>query len=166
MTTSFVVTEMSGNGPAPIDALYGKTIDFEIVFPKVDSAFGDAGDPRGCLSTVFETLPATRTARSETAAIVQTEILDLLAAWDVRLQLCTGGSSSIRLHSEIDAFNLAIGCAGIPASAQAKNSDGYPLLTTFTATGCNATILDVARNRLLGNPSFEMTITTGPDELP
>lgn len=80
VSTSFVVTEMSGNGPAPIDAPYQKTIDFEVVFPTVDSAFGDAADPRGCLSTIFATLPATRTARGDTASVVQPEILDLLAA--------------------------------------------------------------------------------------
>ena len=92
---------------------------------------------------------------------MQTEILDMLAYWDVRLQLCTTGESSVILHSEIPALNVAFGCFGIPPSAVQRNGDGYPQITSFTATRCDATILDVVNNRILGNDNFEVTFETG-----
>ncbi len=165
VSTSFTVTEKTGNGPAPIDSLFQMPVAFEVVFPGVGSARGDEADTIDCISTTVYALPATPTASGPTAELVQTEVLDLLMAWDVRLQLCTSGASSIRLHSEIDPFNFAIGCA-VPEAARVKNREGYPELTTFTAPGCSATIYDVARNRILSANDFTMQVTTGPDELP
>lgn len=162
-----MVTDKTGSAPtAPIDPLYQQTVAFDVEFPMIQSARGDEADTVDCISTVVESTPAIDTAHGDTAAVVQAEVLDMLGGWDVRFQLCTTGTPSIRLHSEIDAFNFAIGCGGIPESARHKNSAGYPELTTFTASDCNATIYDVARNRILSANGFTMQITTGPDELP
>jgi hypothetical protein len=165
VTTSFVVTDMTGNGPSPLDPLFGKTIDMQVVFPDVTTSRGYEGDTPECKSTLFEWSQAERTAAGETAQLVQTELLDRLAYWDVRLQLCTTGKSSIILHSEIAPLNLAYGCFGIPASAMIRK-DGYPQLTSFVATECSATILDVVNNRVLSNPSFAITFATARSQLP
>jgi hypothetical protein len=164
-TTSFVVTMMAGNGPSPLDPLVGKTIDMQVVFPDVNTSRGYEGDTPECKSTLIEWAEAERTASGETAQLVQTELLDRLPYWDVRIQLCTTGKSSITLHSEIAPLNLAFGCFGIPGSAMIRR-DGYPQLTSFTATECSATILDVVNNRVLQNPDFAITFETGPSQLP
>lgn len=167
VTTTFLVTDKTGSAPtAPIDPLYQQTVDFAVEFPKIQSYRGDEADTIDCISTVVVSSPGLDTAQGDTAPVFQAEVLDMLGDWDVRLQLCTSGAPSIRLHSEIDAFNFAIGCGGIPESARVKNRDGYPELTTFTATDCNATIYDVARNRILSANGFTMQVTTGPAELP
>ena len=166
VSTSFLVTDKTGSAPtAPIDPLYQQTVDFDVEFPSITSSRGDEADTIDCISTVVAAESAIDTAHGDTAAVYQTEVLDMLAYWDVRLQLCTSGAPSIRLHSEIDAFNFAIGCS-VPEAARVKNRDGYPELTTFTATDCNATIYDVARNRILSANGFTMQVTTGPAELP
>jgi hypothetical protein len=167
VSTSFLVTDKTGSAPtAPIDPLYQQMVAFDVEFPTITSSRGDEADTIDCISTVVASESAIDTAHGDTAAVYQTEVLDMLGYWDVRLQLCTTGSPSIRLHSEIDAFNFAIGCGGIPEAARVKNRDGYPELTTFTATDCNATIYDVARNRILSANGFTMQVTTGPAELP
>lgn len=163
--TSFVVSERSGVGPSPLDPIYMQTIDMEVVFHDFAAMRGYEGDTAECKSTVLETFPAERTAFGASASVVQTEVLDKLAFWDVRLQLCTAGASSIVLHSEIAELNLAYGCFGIPAAAMVRK-DGYPQLTSFTATQCSATILDVVNNRILSNPDFAITFETGPSQLP
>lgn len=161
------MTDKTGSAPtAPIDPLYQQMVAFDVEFPTITSSRGDEADTIDCISTVVAAESAIDTAHGDTAAVYQTEVLDMLGYWDVRLQLCTTGSPSIRLHSEIDAFNFAIGCGGIPDAARVKNRDGYPELTTFTATECNATIYDVARNRILSANGFTMQVTTGPAELP
>ena len=47
-----------------------------------------------------------------------------------------------------------------------SGGDGYPAITSMTATGCRSTILDVVNNRVFGNSSFSITIVTGPSSLP
>jgi hypothetical protein len=166
LTTSFVVTETAGAGMSPLDPLQGQAIDIEIVWPMVESLHG-TDDPQGCKTTVVGFLPE-RTAKGPSAALVQREILDMLPNWDMRLQLCDAGagSSTIAVFATIDALNLAFGCFGVPASAQLRGGDGYPILTSFTADQCNSTILDVVNNRVLMNRSFAMTIATGPSRIP
>ena len=165
-TTSFVVTSVTGAGMSPLDPLAMQTIDLQIVFPDFAVDRGYEGDTTECKSTTLWTFPADRTASGASAQLVQTQILDMLAYWDVRLQLCTQGTSSILLHSEIDELNLAYGCFGIPASAMVRGSDGYPQLTSFVATRCSATILDVVTNRVLQNPSFEISFQLASAHLP
>jgi hypothetical protein len=162
--TSFVVTEVTGSGVSPLDPLAGMTIDMTVTFPDVIVSNGYEGDSAECKSEIVEWPEATRVAAGDTAQLVQTEILDRLAYWDVRIQLCTTGMSSIMLHSEIAPLNLAFGCFGIPSSAMVKK-DGFPQLTSFTATRCQATILDVVNNRILSNPDFSVTFETGPSRL-
>ena len=163
--TAFVVSEQAGSGQSVLDPLYMHMIDIEVVCPTINVLRGYQGDTADCKSTVIESFPAERTAAGATAQLVQTELLDPLEFWDVRIQLCTTGKPSITLHSEIARLNLAFGCFGIPAAAMVRE-DGYPQLTSFTATECSATILDVAVNRVLSNPSFSITFETGPSELP
>ncbi|HEX5060082.1 MAG TPA: hypothetical protein VFV99_12015 [Kofleriaceae bacterium] len=160
-TTSFVVTSVTGAGMSPLDPLAMQTIEMQIVFPDFAVDRGYEGDTTDCKSTMLWTFPAERTASGASAQLVQTQILDMLAYWDVRLQLCMTGKSSILLHSEIDVLNLAFGCFGIPASAQVRNADGYPEMTSFTATECSATILDVVNNRIVSNPSFSIDFALG-----
>lgn len=168
-TTRFQVTNVAGAGMSPLDPLANQTIDLEIVWQKVDTLQNpDMRDPAGCKSIGVGYQPATRTASGATADLVQREILDKLADWDIVLQLCTSsaGQSTIALESVIDALNLSFGCFGVPASAQVMGSDGYPELTSFTATSCMATILDVVNNRVFSNPSFSITFETGPSRIP
>lgn len=166
-TTSFAVTTFSGNGPSPLDPLKDQTISIQVVFPMIDTARGDESDTTDCISTVVSSFPAEPTASGATADLVQTQILDMLAYWDIKLQLCkTSGGSSITLHSEIDSLNLAFGCLGLPASAFVRTSSGYPELTTMTASHCSATILDVVNNRVLGNQDFTVDFVTNKAEIP
>ena len=161
------MTSAHGTNPSPLDSLADQTIDIDIVWPTVNSNTGDGSDTAGCKTTaVYAT--ATRTAHGSSASVVQTEILDRLDDWDVRLQLCDSGAgqSSIAVDAAINELNLVFGCFGIPASAMRKNSTGFPILTSFTATQCSATILDVVNVTTLSNPSFSIEFTTGPDELP
>jgi hypothetical protein len=165
-TTTFTVTEFTGANPSPLDPLKDQQISIKVVFPTIDVARGDETDTADCISTVISSFPADRTASGPSAEVVQTQILDMLAYWDIKLQLCNmNGQSTIVLHSEIDPLNLAFGCYGIPAEAYVRSS-GYPELTTFTATHCSATILDVVNNRVLGNPDFSIDFVTNEDQVP
>jgi hypothetical protein len=167
MHTSFVVTSVQGSNPSPLDPLANQTIDITVKWAGVQSLNGAGSDPAGC-KTMTLYGPAERNASGSSAALVQTEILDRLNDWDVRFQLCDAGAgkSSFAVDSSINELNTAFGCFGIPASAQRKGGDGYPQVTTFTATDCSSTILDVVNVKELSNPSFSMSITTGPDALP
>ena len=166
LTTKFDVTVMTGLGPSTLDALYGQTIDLEITLDDVKHL---ADDPEpGCKQTTIAPYPAPagRLARGATAATVKSEILDLLPDWDLRFEVCTGGASSIVADAAINELNLGLGCAGVPEGALLVGASGYPELTSFTATRCNAVILDVVTNRQIGNPDFEMTFEVGPDHVP
>ena len=166
--TSFMVTEVTGAGVSPLDPLAGQVIDIHIAWPAVDSNHGDGNDPAGCKSTVLGFRTSERTATGPTAMLVQTEILDKLAGWEVRLQLCEAGSgmSSLVIVAVINELNLSFGCFGVPEAAKVSGSDGYPAITSMTATGCRSTILDVVNNRVFGNSNFPITIVTGPSSLP
>jgi hypothetical protein len=163
---SFVVTTKTGSGGATIDPLYMNTFAIDVTFPSIDYVHGDESDSADCKSTVFVSDPATRVAHGDMAGLITTEILDKLSYWDIRLQLCTQGTSTVLLHSEIAALNLAFGCSGLPESAKKRDSAGWPVLTSFTATGCNATIYDVAVNSVLSNPNHELVFKTDPAEVP
>ena len=164
VTTQFVVTEASGTGPSPLDQLAGQAVAVQIDFDSVGAVRSEDGP---CKALVLFTTDAIRTARGASAAIVEREILDLLPSWDVRLELCDNpAQSSFLAESTINELNLLFGCIGVPTSAAIRDAEGFPLLSSFTATGCSATILDVVNNRVIGNPSFTMTVATGPARLP
>lgn len=164
--TSFVVTSAQGSTPSPLDPLADQTIEIDVVWPTIQSNNGDGSDPAGCKTTALFAA-STRTAHGSSAGVVQTEILDRLPDWDVRLQLCdASGQSSIALEAVINELNLSFGCFGVPASAMKRNGGGFPIMTSFTATQCSATILDVVNVKVLSNPDFSIVFTTGPDELP
>lgn len=166
VTTSFVVTDYTGTNPSPLGPLKDQTIDIEIVFPAVDSNHGVGNDPPGCKTQALLG-SSNRTARGPTAATVQTQILDLLHDWDLRMQLCdTAAQSSVILEAAINELNLTFGCFGIPGAARVKDGMGYPEFTSFEAMQCSSTILDVVDNVVIGNHAFAMTIATGPDQLP
>jgi hypothetical protein len=97
---------------------------------------------------------------------VQREILDRLPEWDVRFEQCSTAASTITAEAVIDELNLAFGCGTVPASALVHDADGHPQVTSFTATDCTATILDVVNNRQLGATGFSITFVTGPDRVP
>lgn len=162
VTTSFTVTSVSGAGTSPLDALVGQTIDFDLVWDTVDHNMGNGLDPAGCRRRVFGFAP-TKTSQS---AVVQTEVLDRLDGWSVSFQLCDSGQSTLAMDSAIDELNLNFGCGAVPAAAVRKDASGAPLLTSFAATNCFATILDVVNNRVVESSGFAVTVMTGPDELP
>ena len=166
--TSFTVTDVTGAGMSPLDPLQGQELAIHIAWPQVDSNHGPGGDPTGCKTTAVGFLASARDASGPTKDLVQREILDRLDNWDVRLQLCDvgAGMSSLQMTAVINELNLSFGCFGVPASAKVTGGDGYPAITSFTATMCSSTILDVVNNRVFGNRNFEMTIETGPSRLP
>ena len=163
VTTHFDVTQMSGLGPSPLDPLFNQTLDLEVVLDSVTPYFTD---PAGCKSTTLVQPTATRTARGASADLVQREILDRLPDWDVRFEQCATAASTITAEAVIDELNLGFGCGTVPASALVHDAEGYPQVTSFTATDCTATILDVVNNRQLGATGFSITFVTGPDRVP
>jgi hypothetical protein len=166
-TTSFQVTNAAGAGTSPLDPLQGQTLDIEIVWPEVNH-FRGTTDPQGCKTVAVGFLPSQRTASGASKELVQREILDRLLDWDVKLQLCDQGfgTSTVALEAVINELNLSFGCFGVPETAMVRDGDGYPLVTSFTATQCSSTILDVVNNRVFSNPSFSITFETGPTHLP
>lgn len=164
IATQFQVTQFSGQGPSPLDPLENATVAFEIEMEAV-GAVHETPTPT-CPSTALFAA-ATRRAAGDTAALVQREILDRLTSWSVTLELCDDPTqSSVTVEGSINELNTVFGCGGVPAAAQIKDASTFPSVTTFIATGCNATILDVVNNRVLGGQSFSLTVDTGPEHLP
>ena len=165
VSTSFPVTTFVGANPSPLDPLMAQTIAFEVAWPTAGVDTGLDSDPQGCHST--GRFGATeRAASGTTSATVGSEILDPLPDWEAVLQLCTTGRSSVTVTAVIDRLNLGMTCYGVPASALARDSNGKPVFTSFTATMCQATILDVINNRTIGNSDFEIAFATRDGRLP
>jgi len=164
ISTSFPVTTFLGSNPSPLDPLMGSTISIDIAWPMPEANLGEGNDPAGCSSRGFYG-PSIDEATGASADVVTAQLLDRLPDWDFTLQLCTSGGSSVQIVAVIDALNLAIGCFGLPPSSNAIATDGHPDVTTFTATMCHATILDVVNNRTLGSDDFMVSIHTGPARL-
>lgn len=163
-STSFPITTFLGANPSPLDPLMGATIAIDVAWPMPESGVGDGNDPPSCTSRGFYG-PSNAVATGAAADVVTAQLLDRLPDWDFTLQLCSSGGSSVQIVAVIDALNLAIGCFGIPPSAQAIDADGHPDITSFTATMCHATILDVVNNRTLGSDDFMVKVQTGPARL-
>jgi hypothetical protein len=169
VTTAFPVTTYHPDRPSPLDPLAGQMIAIEIDWPKIDYNHGDpATEPTGCKSIYAGILASKRTASGATAELVQSQILDRLPDWDVHFQICdaSAGHSTVIAEAVIDELNLTFGCFGVPAAALQTDDQGYPELTSFTATQCSATILDVVNNCVIGNDNFELTIATSAEHVP
>jgi hypothetical protein len=155
---SVPILTTNGSGPSYLEKYVGQTISLEIDFGEYRVARAESP---GCGETIVYTPVAIRTATGPTAADFTAEVLDPISGWELSLEVCdTATSSSIVLVGAIDAINTSFGCGGIPDSLQHRNSDGHPQLQTFTATRCNAIILDVPMAFSVGNPDFEMEIRT------
>lgn len=164
ISTSFTITSLDGMGPSVLDPLNGQMITLAITMDEPQIFHDQSG---GCRSTIFGRENPPRTAGGPMAALVQTEILDKIPVWDVKLELCTmPAGGRIAIDASINELNTAIGCLDLPASAQVKSSEGDPLLTTFAGTSCSATILDVVHNRVLGAQGFTVSFDTGGARLP
>ena len=165
VSTSFRITTFVGANPSPLDPLMGQTVAFQVAWPTAAINSGEGTDPQGCHSTAI-TGASDRVASGATSATVNSEILDPLPDWEAVLQLCTTGRSSVTVTAVIDRLNLGMTCFGLPTSALAKDSNGAPVFTWFTATTCQATILDVINNRTIGNSDFEINLATRDGRLP
>lgn len=163
VTTSFPITTVLGTHPSPLDPLQDQTVSFEISWPAPIYAMG--GEPAGCHDRVFYG-ESERVATGATATTVQNEVLDILPDWDVGLELCDGAGSSVSVDADIDGLNFRIQCFALPPNANAFDADHHPQLRTYTASQCQATLLDVVANRTLGADNFTVDIATGPDHLP
>jgi len=156
-STTMVLGEQTGMGPSPLDGLLGEAIAFEVelVAPVITHETVEA-----CRWTVHATEMPAAAATGPHAAIVQTEILDRLPAWDLRLALCERASdSSVTLHADFEGLAVIAGCLALPASAQVRDGDGNPRWTEFAGTACDATVYDQLHGRLFSARDFTMTFT-------
>jgi hypothetical protein len=162
----FVVENRQGIGPSVLDPLYQQTVELYVGFPTFEVAY--AGDPVAddCQTTTLSSDTTERSAKGATAGLVQTELLDKLTSWELRFLLCKTTTSSIVLRAGTPSLDFSIGCFGVPPAAIVRDADGFPLVTSFTATLCNGTIQDALTNRVLGNLNFSMTMFTGPETVP
>jgi hypothetical protein len=157
MAARFTLTEMSGAGPSPIDPVVGQPIDIEVSLVE-PMTYSETVDTCRWTTDVVELPP--RIARDATAALVQSEILDILPHWEARLALCDIASqSSVRLHSDNDmGLALTIGCITVPASAQLRDGAGNPMWSAFSASGCEAQVYDQAHGRLFTGRDFSLVV--------
>lgn len=159
ITTTFPVTTMFGSSSSYLQKYIGQEVSFEVTFPYffVDR-FASTED---CNNTEVHLANAPRVAHGANAMAAQAELLDPLDQdWVVSYEYCADASRSIlSLDSVIDPYNLAFGCAEVPANAQQIGSDGFPAISTVTATRCTATILDVINVYSVGSEGFSMTVT-------
>ncbi|HEY5920550.1 MAG TPA: hypothetical protein VIV11_02715 [Kofleriaceae bacterium] len=157
-STSFTLSMMSGMGPSPLDPLYQQTIGFEV---EMTAPVIGHSTVEMCRWTTQDSEMPIRTATGATASTVQTQILDMLPAWNVRLALCDpADQSTITLQSDNQAgLAVIVGCLQLPANAMARDGNGDPKWTDFTAAGCQATVYDQLHGRLFTSSEFSMKIS-------
>lgn len=166
LTVSLTATfnDVSGRGPSPLDPLANQPIDIAITLDDVGVV---TDDTTTCQRTSVFVNKAGKSARGATAQLVQNAIFEKLLDWDVALQLCDDpAQSSIIMESSIDELNTLFGCTNVPAGAQVRGADGFPAITTFIASTCTATILDVVNNRDFTATGFTIAFDTGPAQVP
>lgn len=164
VTTTFTITEVSGLGPSPLDALDGQAIGLEL---QLDAPLVFHAMTTGCRQTSLRGDDPARAASGAAAATVTTAILDRLPEWFVTLELCEPATQSrFLVDAAIDELNLQLGCLTVPAAANVRDGNGDPVLTAFVGANCSATILDVVNNRALGARDFTIQIATGPAHVP
>jgi hypothetical protein len=157
VSTTFSITQMFGTNPSFLQAYIGQQLAIEVRF----SGFAiDHTEATTCTSSTARLADAPRLASGSTAAAAQREVLDpLVEDWQLTLEVCDDPrQSTITLGSTINAFNLSFGCGVVPTSAQRLGPDGLPQFSSFTATRCSATILDVVNAYTIGNADFAMMI--------
>ena len=114
-----------------------------------------------CRWTTQDSAMPIRTATGATAATVQTQILDMLPAWNLRLALCDpADQSTVTIQSDNNAgLAVIVGCLELPTSAMARDGNGDPEFSDFTAAGCQATVYDQLHGRLFVSSEFSMKIS-------
>ncbi|HEU0036493.1 MAG TPA: hypothetical protein VFQ53_38035 [Kofleriaceae bacterium] len=164
VSTKFQITDVRGTGPSPLDQLANQTIDITVTLDAVGVARNETAT---CKRLGLYVTEAGRAARGATATIVQDQIFEKLVGWEADLELCDDPAlSTFALQSDVNELNLIFGCATVPASANVRDADGLPVMSSFTASACEATILDVVNNRDLGASGFTMQVVTGPAHVP
>jgi hypothetical protein len=159
-STTMVLGEQTGIGPSPLDPLLGQSIGFDVEVANAVIAHATA---EGCRWTVNTTEVPVATATGSNAALVQTEILDRLPAWDVKLALCdVAAQSSVTLHADFEGMAVIAGCLVVPASAQVRDGAGDPRWTDFTGASCQATVYDQLHGRLFTAHDVTMQFALAP----
>ncbi|MFN0253038.1 MAG: hypothetical protein ACKV2T_39560 [Kofleriaceae bacterium] len=158
VSTTFTVNMMFGNNSSYLEKYVGQELSFEIEFPSL--RIEKYNSTEDCANTDVHFRDAPRIAMGATAAEAQVELLDPLDQdWNVSYELCDDPTRSVlSIDSVIDPYNLSIGCGVVPMDDQILGDDGYPLVTSTTATRCNATILDVINAFTIGNADFSLTV--------
>ena len=164
MSLSFPATDTFGTNPSYLQKYVNQMISLEITL----TSAGFFNEPAvACGETTAYEEVATRVALGGNGPDFQRELLDPIDRWDLELEICDDPSqSTVSLVGAIDPINLSFGCGVIPAEAQQRAADGSAVITSFTATSCNAIVLDVINAFSIGNTGFSMTVETGPDRLP
>jgi hypothetical protein len=157
-STTFTISDSTGQGPSHLDILIGQTVSMMVDFDSPDQALVDVA---GCPANEWTQSKAPTRASGTSAAMVKTEILDYLPDWRVRLSLCEIASQS-SLQLSADNFmntGFTIGCIGLPAAAMQSDDTGNPVWSSFTtAPLCTFSILDADTNRVLGARDFAVAI--------
>jgi len=158
VSTSFVVTTLSGAGPSPLDPLDGQVISISVVYdaPTIGHDMANA-----CSSTTYGLAEPPRSAAGASASLVTTAVLDMLPQWDARLELCTTtNSSSVGLMSDNEAgLAIIVGCRDLPASAMHVDAAGTPAWSSFeVSSSCDVTLYDQGHDRLFGGTGTSMAL--------
>jgi len=165
LSSTFTVDPMPmGSVASSLDPIAGQQISIDVLFPDLGFAQDDRS---GCLTQTVFVDDAQPTASGPVADLVQTMILDRLPAWDVDVQVCSDGTSQLLVNADIDELNFKVGCGDVPAGAvSSRDPQGYPFVSTMTAGGCTADILDVVVGRDFTIANFSVTVATQQSRLP
>jgi hypothetical protein len=155
-STKITLAEQSGMGPSPLDPLLGEAIELEVELAEAAIGYDTV---ETCKWTVHSSAAPIATATGVHAAIVQTEILDRLPDWNLRLALCDNpDQSTVTLLSDNGAgLAVTAGCLGLPPSAMVHDGDGHPRWTDFSANRCDGSVYDQLHGRLFTGRDFTMT---------
>ncbi|MEO8554139.1 MAG: hypothetical protein ABI678_29390 [Kofleriaceae bacterium] len=158
VTSTMTVTAVSGSGTSPLEPLVGQQLAFTITFAAPSIGHEPAN---GCPTTDDHETVSSKVATGATAALVQSDVLDILSDWEAVLNVCTPASgSSITLRSDNEAgLGLVFACFDLPPSALGIDGAGEPRWSSFQTTGrCDATLYDQLHGRTYGGSGLEMKI--------
>ena len=159
VTTTLVIAEQTGMGPSPLDPLLGQSIEFEVTLA---AAVVTHETVESCRVTLHTSDMPLETATGANAALVDSDILGRLPAWDLKLALCDPATqSSVTLHADFEGMAVIAGCLELPASAQVRDDDGEPRWTDFAGASCQATVYDESHGRLFTARDVTMRFATG-----
>jgi hypothetical protein len=114
-----------------------------------------------CPTTNDGEMVTSKVATGSTAALVQSNVLDILPYWEAVLNVCTPASgSSITLRSDNQAgLGLSFECFELPPAALGIDGNGDPKWSSIQTTGrCDATLYDQLDARTYGGDGLEMKI--------